>query len=82
MNQLADLFGAAAAYVLLVLAGAAAAAVVVGGAAVAGGAAAAAAGGRPMTYPGPQGVISNNQDLHQHVDGCYLAWIFLHTATQ
>jgi hypothetical protein len=67
MHQSADLVGAAAAYVLLVLAGVAAAGVVVSGTATAGGATAAAAGGRPRTFPGPQGVISNNQDLNQHL---------------
>jgi hypothetical protein len=68
MHQPDDLIGAAAAYVLLVIPGAAATGVVVGGAAAAGGTAAAAAGGHPRTFPGSQRVISNNQDLHLHLD--------------
>jgi hypothetical protein len=68
MHQPADLFAAAAAFMLLVFAGAAAAGVVVGGAAAAGGAATSAAGGCFRTCPGPRGVISNNQDLHQHIE--------------
>ncbi len=79
MHQPADLVGAAAVFVLLVLAGAAAAGVVASGATAAGGAAAAAAGGHPRTFPGPQGVISNNQDLHQHLEVIF-GLVFAHGA--
>ena len=83
MHQLADLVGAAAAYVLLALAVAAAAGVVVGctaavgGASAAGGGDAAAGSRRPRTFPGPQGVISNNKIFINILRSSSVSWLLV-----